>query len=138
MIKALVSGDPSAEESAADDRRELARRFFSGLEGPLAAERIVETLLQLQVPARPFARNRIQARARELALRTWPPLRKFVSRVVRGPNPLSEYLRQKFPRLERSEVQQDLDRLRKVSGRFASVQVAAIGDMLFSLTSSRN
>ena len=138
MVKALVSGNPSAEEAAADDRRELARRFFSGLEGPLAAERIVETLLQLQVPAKPLGRNRIQARARELALRVWPPVRKFVSRVAKGPNPLSEYLQQKFPQLERSEVQQDLDRLRKVSGRFASVQVAAIGDMLFSLTSSRN
>ncbi len=138
MVKTLLFGDPSTEAAAVDEKRELAQRFFSGLNGPLAAERIVETLLQLQLPARPYARNDIQARARELALRIWPPMRKFVSRVARGPNPLAEYLQQKFPQLERPEVQRDLDRLRKVSGRFDSVQVAGIGDMLFSLTSPRN
>ncbi len=137
MVKALLSGDPSAADAAADDRRELARRFFSGLEGPLASERIVETLAQLQIPANPFAHNPIQARARQLAVRIWPPVRTLLRRAAKGPNPLSKYLHQKFPALELSEVQQDLERLRKVSGRFASVQVAAIGDMLFSLTSSR-
>lgn len=137
LVKTLVSCNPTAEEAVADDRQELARRFFSGLEGPLASERIVETLVKIQVPAKPFARNRMQARARKFAVRVWPPVRKLLRRVAKGPNPLSHYLRQKFPTLELAEVQQDLGRLRKASGRFASVQVAAIGDMLFSLTSSR-
>lgn len=138
LVQALVAGEPIGEDAAAQETRQLARHFFSGLDGPLASERIVGTLGRLQVPARPFARNPVHAWARRRALRLWPPARTWLRRAAKGPNPLAEYLRQKFTGLEVAEVQQDLQRLREVSGQFGQVRVVPIGDRLFCLTSSRH
>jgi surface carbohydrate biosynthesis protein len=136
MVKALIHGDKNIGSKVAGDGSQLARRVFEGLDGPLASDRIVDALKRLQVPARPFARNPIEAWVRKLALRNWPSVRILLSRVAKGPNPLADYLLQKFPSLSLPEVQQDLDRLRRVSGRFESIRVAEIGDMLFSFVAS--
>jgi surface carbohydrate biosynthesis protein len=136
LVTALATGEIPHEDGAIGEKHGLALRFFSGLEGPLASDRITEILGQLEVRAGPFASNRIHAIAREMAVRSILPTRAFLMRMVRGPHPKSDYYDQKFPSLSFSEVQNDLGRLRKISGRFAGVNVSQIGDTLFCLTSS--
>lgn len=134
LVKRLVSGKRS-EDRSREEKRETAMNFFSGLEGHIASERIVEALKKMNVPSIPFGINRMHARVRELAVRSILPTRAFLRKKIIGPHPQAAYFHQKFPSLELSEVQADLNRLRKVSGRFANVKVSEIGNTLFCLTS---
>jgi surface carbohydrate biosynthesis protein len=136
LVAALAKGNNLREDGTFDEKHGLALRFFTGLQGPFASERITEVLGQLGVPAEPFASNRIHAIAREIAVRNILPTRAFLARLVRGRHPKSDYYDQKFPSLSLSDVQADLERLRKISGRFAGVTVSEIGDTLFCLTSA--
>jgi surface carbohydrate biosynthesis protein len=136
LVTAMAKGEIPREDDSFDERQGLALRFFSGLEGPFASDRITEILGQLGVRVEPFASNRIHAIAREIAVRSILPARAFLARLVRGPHPKSDYYDQKFPSLSFSEVHDDLERLRKISGRFTGVKVSEIGDTLFRLTSA--
>jgi len=135
MVKALTSGEDMGEGYEGEEKRETARKFFGGLEGPLASENIVESLRQLRVRPRPFAPNHAHALARELAVRTVLPVRSSFRKIVHSPHPQAIYFQQKFPPLPLSEVQSDLSRLKKISGRFKGVQAVEIGETLFCLTS---
>jgi surface carbohydrate biosynthesis protein len=134
-VRALTSGEEIEEVSKAGEKREMARRFFGGLEGPLASENIVDSLRQLRVRPRPFAPNRIHALARELAVRTVLPVRASFRKIVHTPHPQAAYFQQKFPPLSLSEVRSDVNRLGEISGRFKGVQAFEIGETLFCLTS---
>lgn len=123
-----------ANPGAASAGTREALRLFSGLGQVSACERIVAELAQLQIRARPFAATPVHALAMRAAIRTWPPLRGLLRRLVKGPNPLVGYLDQKFPGLTADEVTADLDRLRLICGRFADVRAVQIGEWLFALT----
>jgi surface carbohydrate biosynthesis protein len=136
LVKSLVLEESSEDSEPNHKKRDLALQCFNGLEGPLASETIVNALRQLDVPARPIASNRIHALTRELAIRSIPPIRSLLRRIIKGPHPLSGYLHQKFPSLDLSEVQQDLIHLQKVSDRFANINVSELGNMMFTVTAS--
>jgi len=135
IVKALTSGKEIEDKSHVEEKRGMARAFFGGLEGPLASENIVASLRQLRVRHRPFAPNRIHALTRELAVRTLLPVRASFRKMIRTPHPQAAYFHQKFPSLSLSEVRSDMNRLRKISGRFKNVQAVQVGETLFCLTS---
>ena len=134
LVRAIVVKESLQKRESHHLKRDLALQTFSGLEGPLASERIVAALKRLEVRARPMGSNSIHALLRELAIRGIPPVRSCLRRIIKGPNPLAEYLNQKFPSLDLTEVLQDVVRLQKVSGRFTCIDVSEIGKMMFTLT----
>ena len=134
LAKAIVDGPSADGTDAATRGRRAAGRFFSGLDGILASERMVGTLRRIEIPVRPFAPNDRSAALRIAAVRRWLPVRAGLRRMLRGPNPLARYLDQKFPSLPSAEVQNDIRRLSRVSGRFNRVAASEIGDMLFAIT----
>lgn len=137
QVKAIVDAPSVGRSHAAARRRKAAGRFFSGLDGGLASERMVDTLQGIQNPARPFAPNDLGALLRVAAVRGWLPVRAGLRRMLRGPNPLDRYIHQKFPSLPLAEVQNDIGRLSRVSDRFSRVAASEIGDMLFAITQVR-
>jgi len=138
IVKALTLGEEIGDESQVGEKREMASKFFGGLEGPLASENIVDSLRQLRVRSRPFAPNRVHALARELAVRTVLPVRASFRKIIHLPHPQAAYFQQKFPSLFLSEVRSDMNRLREISGRFKGVQAVEIGETLFCLTSPKS
>lgn len=134
-VKAVVSGQLGQESEAAFEKRRLAQRFFSGLEGELASETMVKILGELDVPPTPFASTSVDALAHKIVFRGILPTWAFLQKLVRGGNPNSAYFHQKFPSLSLSEVQGDLNRLKKVSEQFANVGVTEICESLFCVTS---
>jgi surface carbohydrate biosynthesis protein len=135
MVKALVSSELGRGSEAELEKKRLAQRFFSGLEGRLASEIMVDRLGSLDVCPVPFASTPVHALARKMAFRGILPAWVFLQKLVRGGDPHSTYLHQKFPSLGLSEVKADLNRLQKVSGRFANVGVTEICESLFYVTS---
>jgi len=134
VVKALVS-DELFEKSELDrEKRRLAQHFFSGLEGKLVSESIVDSLEQLDARPTPFAATPVHALARDLTFRGILPTWALLQRLVRGANPHAAYLQQKFPSLGLSEVQSDLNRLQKVSGQFENVGITEICESLFCVT----
>jgi surface carbohydrate biosynthesis protein len=106
-------------------RRAVARRFITSVDGPWASDRIVNSLGL--VPATP-QQNRISAMSKVSmgatdmisALRTTAARAR--GNVVVG----TGYRRHKFSGLELHEVQQTLDELKEVSGRFQGIKAEPV------------
>ncbi|EFK08219.1 conserved hypothetical protein [delta proteobacterium NaphS2] len=135
MIRAMVSNEPDRESESEPEKRRLAQRFFSGLEGRLASETMVDRLGSLDVRLVPFAATPVHALARKTVLRAILPAWAFFRKRSRGRQTNSAYLQQKFSSLGLREVQTDLNRLQKVSGRFENVGATKICKSLFRVTS---
>jgi hypothetical protein len=135
VVKAQVSGELGEEGEGQREKQRLAQRFFSGLEGRLASETIVDSLGRLGALPIPFAPTPVHVLALDVAFRGILPTWAFMQRLVRGGNPRSAYFHQKFSSLGLPEVRADLNRLQKISGRFADVGVTKICESLFCVTS---
>lgn len=108
---------------------ETGCRLLSGLDGTLASDTIVAAIQRLSVAPTRFS----AAKGREWLCRRWPQIRTALRFALRGPNRLTPYLEQKFPGLSLQEMQNALDRLRHVSGRFTNVHAVEIGKDTFAL-----
>jgi surface carbohydrate biosynthesis protein len=134
-VKGLLSGELGEKDDADLEKRRLTQRFFGGLEGRLASETIIDSLGALDVRPIPFASTPMHSLARNVTIRGVLPTWAFLQKLVRGGNPNSAYLHQKFPSLSLSEMLTDLNRLQKVSGRFLNVGVTEVCESLFCVTS---
>ena len=135
MIKEMASNELGRESDAEPEKKKLAQRYFSGLEGKLACEIMVDRLGSLDVRPVPFAATPLHALARKTVLRALLPAWAALQKLGRGSQTDSAYFQQKFPYLDLREVQTDLNRLQKVSGRFENVVATKICKSLFRVTS---
>ena len=135
MIKAMASNELGRESDAEPEKKKLAQRYFSGLEGKLACEIMVDRLGSLDVRPLPFAATPLHALARKTVLQALLPAWAALQKLGRGSQTDSAYFQQKFPSLDLREVQTDLNRLQKVSGRFENVVATKICKSLFRVTS---
>ena len=124
-VRAAVTrraGNPLRKDAEA---RRIASENVTGMEGPLACERILDGLetLDCRRRRRPMA-AKLDRWARDKAA----DLRKFVEN--RGREDRS-YAYQKFPGLSLAEVESAQGRLRTVTGRFGGVNVAQVSDSCF-------
>jgi surface carbohydrate biosynthesis protein len=133
-LRRVIELDPHPSAAAGTpEQREAANHYFSGLQGPLASERIVAALKRIDIPPRPFAATVLQGVFQNAARWSWPPLRAFLRRVVKGKNPLSAYLDQKFPGLELREVRDAVHRLGLITGRFNNLAIEEISRCTFRI-----
>ncbi|MFW5857400.1 MAG: surface carbohydrate biosynthesis protein [Planctomycetota bacterium] len=127
--------DPDAHAPADPDRRALVASYLTGLEGPLACQRIANALAGLDVPPVPYAPPGPGERLRRSTL---PRLRaratEAIRRVARRRSGLLQYQQQKFPHLSRKELRALLGGLATATGLPQAVRVDPIGDALYALT----
>jgi surface carbohydrate biosynthesis protein len=126
FLKEVLSGEEAGPEDENDRKRELVQRYIGSLEGPFAADTIVDEL------ARVSARLRSQRAAfrdkihTELS-RRWCSLRGSARPIQPHQGRVAAYGEQKFPGLSTTEVRQAAAQFAAVSGRFASVRIDAAG-----------
>jgi hypothetical protein len=117
--KALTSkrGDPAGQE-----KQDIVQRYVGDSSGPLATERIVRVLCEIQHsgPEQPASwqqtRLRLLSAARSAASRA--------RRVLRPNKSLLAYMVQKFPELEIEELRQVLEKISRARGKPLSISVA--------------
>jgi len=131
VARAIVAGELGAR-AGSDRDRELAQHI-AALEGPLAAERMVDVLGDAGYAAAPPAPTRA---AQRLGARVHNHLRtasKRLNMARRGHRNSRAYHDHRFPPLSVAAIQQRTARLSRQLGRFGSVRVRERSRHLFTL-----
>ena len=114
-------------------RRPILLRHLGALEGPLAADRIVDVLEEAgygsRCPPRPRLDRRIRGRAHLSARRAV----KILNRRRHGHKNASAYHEHRFPPISVSELQERIERLGQQLGRFKKLRVERRGEWIFSI-----
>jgi surface carbohydrate biosynthesis protein len=118
-----------------DEQKAILERYVTALDGPWAAERVMEQTEQLDVQPEeldpPIASMLTRSASRITALKHWA--RDLVShlggRVPRGPRSQrsskpsrADYYHRRFPLLSPEYLEVQLEQLREVTGRFSNVE----------------
>ncbi|MDP6344861.1 MAG: hypothetical protein QF578_08675 [Alphaproteobacteria bacterium] len=113
-VRRALDGDGA---SGGAEGRAAAERYYAGIDGLLASERVLAAVhgIDLPVPERPGPTTSV-ARA---ASHVGGPARRLARQALRPQ--MAAYARQKFPGIEIGEVRAELRRLQSASGRFADV-----------------
>lgn len=99
-------------------RTKIATHFLSGLKGPLASDRIVDTLLDK------FKNIYLQRRTiKELGAVYYRKLWLTAKSIKEGGKQADNYSEKKFPGLTIEEIQGDIERFKHVTGRFKDASV---------------
>ncbi|MBM3507415.1 MAG: hypothetical protein FJX64_06790 [Alphaproteobacteria bacterium] len=121
QVRAGVADALPATEHAESE----AARYIAGHNGRLAADRVIDGLVELGInPSlyRPSPGDRVLFRVEAAAARLAP-----ISRRLRVDARADAYVRQKFPGIALAEVNDALDRFRRVTGRFSAIRASAMG-----------
>jgi surface carbohydrate biosynthesis protein len=122
------NGHTLAEADGA--RRQIAASYISALDGPFAADRIVNALCRIEVKPQRFKPSfwwQIDRSSKEAWLKTKLATWQLVNRRKSA----AGYFKQKNPRLEMTELQTLLAKLQAVTGRFSQIQVQQLDRSLF-------
>jgi hypothetical protein len=116
-----------------EQKRQLLRHYIAGIDGPLACERIIESLgrhiAQNPLPA-PDASERRSA-ARKAWIRSM--LKRLNSMIPGSKNSVS-YTRKRFADLQPSDVADRVARFGAMLGRFDGVRAAEIAQNIYKIT----
>jgi len=120
-IRSILAGRPPVADQA--ERRQRIERHIAALDGPLAAERMVEVLVQAG-----YARRKPRRTSPHLQLAGWAHARgrnvvKAVNMRRSGHRNSIEYHDHRFPAVSARELQARIDRLGRQLGRFRGVRV---------------
>jgi surface carbohydrate biosynthesis protein len=114
-------------------RAALVARHLSALDGPLAADRMVDALAEAGFLAAPPPRAPLARRTQAWLHVRGRTLVKRVQMRRRGNRNSEDYLRHRWPTLSADEVQARIDRLGRTLGRFAGVRARALRDQIFAI-----
>lgn len=113
----------------AEQRAEVAMRHLSGLQGPLAADRIIDALETVDPPPGNFAASwgvRFELLRRNL--------RKAIEARIPAHRNSSAYLEHMFPGVGLDAVRVQIQRYGELLGRFAAVRVSQVDPNVFRVT----
>lgn len=131
LTRQIVSGMEPRDVLQKDlARRAVAERHITGLDGALASERIIDALERMKSFAGPWRAGRIRPALNHAAgeFRRW-----MHAQFHRGEG---GYVAQKFPGLERAEIQERIERLSRASGRFRKMDVQPAGPACYRIRSA--
>ena len=129
MGKKILSGE-LLHASTDENMRKIAFENIASLDGPFAAERIVEALHEIEVGRKspPLQRmKRLQARSYALYVMVRDNVQKYLKK-----NELS-YSVQKFPPTSLVDIQTRADKFSEILRRFKSIRISEIDANCFEV-----
>jgi surface carbohydrate biosynthesis protein len=151
FTRQLISNQGAIDQQVEKEKRLVAREYITSLEGPWAADRIMDELDKLDIHSQVFdngyfnengkdnlqpmdgmtilknkVKHALMGMNSSMTFRDWLKQSLEGQRPVPPPAPEKDwetYRRQRFPTLSYNDIQSDLKRLQKVSGRFLNVRV---------------
>lgn len=137
LVRRAVLDAESLSEAPDENKRQIARKYVACLDGPWAAQRIMDQIDKLEIGAQPVdpalasalradgRRPSVNARAmlRSGLRRLRDALRRKGPPTPPGTRTWATYTNQRFPSLTLDEMRGDLERLKEATGRFADVRL---------------
>jgi hypothetical protein len=134
MGKKILSGELS-HASGDENMRKIALEHIASLEGPFAAERIVEALHEIEMGRKslPLQRmKRLQARSYALYVVVRDNVQKYLKKRE------SSYSVQKFPPTSLADIRARADKFSEILGRFKSIRISEAGANCFEVEVEAN
>jgi surface carbohydrate biosynthesis protein len=134
-LAAYLASGLNTQKAGDPQKREIAARYITSLDGSLSCERIMERLKTVQIPA-PTLHTTLY--------RLSTKVKKFGGRILNrimpaNPSDLArneareEYRFQKFPGIEYDEVERIIAKFQALSGRFTDVRIVQLQKNLFQI-----
>ena len=128
LARRIIAGQEPGDVLQNDPaRRAVAERYMAGLEGALASERILDALERVK----PFAGFWRAGRIRPTLNRAAGEFQRW--RHAHFNRSEGGYVAQKFPGLELAELQERMERLYRVSGRFHKMDVQPVAPACYRI-----
>lgn len=130
-VRSIVSGEIGVRDDP--EVREILGRHLAALDGPLAADRMIDVLVDAGylegLPTLPPLSRRLEARL-HLRGRT---LVKRVNRYRQGHRNNEAFHRHRFPGVSVAELEERMARFESELGRFNGVRIQQVADYIFTL-----
>lgn len=126
----LMNND-TRQPSADAEKRAIVSRYITGIEGPLACDRIVEHLNKLTFSPISPGMFSYQLYTKLKGVKA-TLAKKLVAQHASSATKL-EYRRQKFPGLNMDELHRAIAKFRNVSGRFADIRLTQLEEDVFQI-----
>ena len=107
---------------------EIATHFLTSLAGPLASEKVVDTLLER------FKQHRQQRTLKQRGSVFWRTLWLTAKRIKERGAHSDNYSKKKFSGLTIEEIIADIERFQHVTGRFGETRVKQVRNGCFALS----
>lgn len=133
LTSSFLNGD--RPDSMDERKRELARRYLVGVDGPLACERIIAAIEKHSAESAPpkTAPSERRAAARKAWVRR---ISKRAMSVIPGSKNSPRYTRNRFPDLRPVDVDTRLAKFRTILGRFDGVRAEEIRSNIYKISRS--
>jgi surface carbohydrate biosynthesis protein len=133
LTTSILSGHQTDRTDAR--KRQLVRHYIAGIDGPLACERIVESL------GKHISQNPLPApKPAERRTAVWKAWRRSMSKRLKSMNPDSKnspgYTRKRFADLQPADVVGRVARFSSILGRFDDVRTTKIKQNIYKITRS--
>ena len=129
LLSRIFKGEVGAANG--EDRRAIIKNYLTGLDGPLACERIVD-VLESRLAARPDSpQSSLSRRALGSSMAGWRRLNRFVRRYLPGKHAPQEFHRHRYPGISLEELNTRISRLQEVIGDGPKIKTDRIFDQIF-------
>ncbi len=137
LVRDIVTDrkDPLA---ATQDQDKVATKYFTALDGPLAAERTADTLIDILDKRASRSRPGLIGRADGKARAAIRAMEKRLNELRPHHKNSKAYSRHRFPGIGLDEVNAQIARYRDILGRFDRLAAKPVGENLFSIGGDQN
>lgn len=133
QVRSIISRKDNWHDEERGLKIEYARNYIANIDGKLASEMIMDTMDNLDLPLAegrfPIDRDLLSV-SRTLFLKMKKGIKQIYKPSYRNAR---QYYRQKFPGIALKKMELLLEQLRKASGRFEHVQIAAVDDNTYCI-----
>jgi hypothetical protein len=125
----ILKGELGAADG--DDRRELAKKYLTAHDGPLACERIVDVLDSMLQTKPGLAKPALNRRMLGWSLANWRRFNRSIRKYLPGKHAPQEFHRHRYPGISLSELKIRISKLQQVIGDSTKLSTDQITDQIF-------
>jgi hypothetical protein len=133
ILREIIEGQRGVREGA--EQRALINHHIVAMDGPLASDRIINALENVELGSTRPARQGWIRYARAWSRANLRSAEKFVRSQIPGDKNNPAYQEQRFPTLPLEVVRAQVDRFAELLGRFETLEVAELHRNIFEVRS---
>lgn len=113
-----------------DEKMSIAKKYIENIDGELSSTKIIREIKKISIQNSSFSKHYwLMSNIKNINL-IFKKFENIVDFIKRDRN-TSKYFKQKFPGIKLDEIQFDINKLKKVTGKFTNINVKKIGRRIF-------